>query len=427
MRRFILRFNRNAIALTFIILASSLLANSSLHSQERGISPRIQQIIEEQRYKEKGYVKHRGKWVSPEELRNIDLKQIGGLGLKLEIHFIDIGQGDSTLIKCPDGTNILIDGGPKKSTEAFLKYLEKEKVKRIDLLIATHPDEDHIGGLPTVVRKYDIGKYMDPGKSHTTHIYKDLLQSIKEKKVPYKLCRAGQEFAIGNVKMKVLHPGGKLPEDNNNCSIVVRVEYGKNSFLLTGDAALEAENEILERQYDIQSDFLKCGHHGSRHSCSHDFVKQVRPRLAGISCGLNNSYGHPKKIVLDRMKAFGATVFRTDQLGSFVIESDGINLSVRDMKKTLVSPRPPNLPFDYKLASSNETGQVVVGGDLKIDINKATKRELETLNGIGPKKAQAIIDYRENAGRFKQTNDIMNVKGIGPKTFEKNEDKIIVR
>ena len=412
------------------VLAAALALGPHARAQNRGVSPRLQQIIEEQRYGSKGYIKIGDRWIPPEDLNKYDLRAPVGLAGPLEVHFIDVGQGDSTLVKCPDGANILVDGGGGKSTESLLAYLSKEKVEKIDLLISTHPDEDHIGGLPEVIRRLKVARVMDPGKVHTTGVYEDYLRAIREGKVPYVLGRAGGEYDFGEVKLEVLHPGAVLPEDNNNCSVVVRLTYGDTSFLLTGDAAFEAEEEMLQTGRNLRSDVLKCGHHGSRHSCSDSFVQQVRPRVAAISCGLGNKYGHPKKIVLDKMAALGAAVFRTDQLGTFVVESDGVNIGVRDMKKTLVAPRPPNLPFAYETETvpvNGGTGQVTVGGVLKININKATQRELETLKGIGTKKAQAIIDYREKTGQFKQPGDIKNVRGIGEKTYEKNKDSIVVR
>ncbi len=242
----------------------------------------------------------------------------------LRVHFIDVGQGDSSLIQCPDGSTILIDGGPPYAYPFLIDYLRKAGVKKIDLMIATHPDGDHIGGLVKVMKKFPVETVLDSGKEHTSELYGRYLKTISDHpEIEFKLGRAGDRYHFGEVELLILHPSASLPKDNNNCSIVVRLRYGEHSYLFTGDAEKEAEDEILGRGYNIKSTVLKVGHHGSKSSSSPRFLRSVSPRLAVISAGRNNSYGLPKPEILKRLEAMGIEVHRTDLEGTVLIVDNG--------------------------------------------------------------------------------------------------------
>ncbi|MBU4310156.1 MBL fold metallo-hydrolase, partial [bacterium] len=237
-------------------------------------------------------------------------KEKGG---RLEVTFLDVGQGDSIFISTPGGKNILIDGGKRAipphsyfdaGKEVVLPFLKNRGVKRIDTLIATHPDGDHIGGLLAVLDSdIQIDKVLDCGYRHTSYTYQDFLKKIERRReTKYYQPRAGQILNWGNeVKVQVLSPA-HLFRDSNNSSIVIKLEFGDISFLFTGDVEKEAEGEMVLRYGDgLKSTVLKASHHGSRTGSSLSFLKAVRPQVTVISCGRKNKYGLPHKEVMDKL------------------------------------------------------------------------------------------------------------------------------
>jgi comEA protein len=333
-------------------------------------------------------------------------------GKKIEVSFINVGQGDSTLIECPNGQNILIDGGKRNAGEKVVKYLKGRGIRKIDLLIATHPDADHVGGLPAVIENFKVEKFMDPGKPHTTSYYEDLLTLIRDKKIFYELGRQGNEYNFGEVKMRILSPPDSLFESPNDCSVVTELQYGNIKFILTGDAGKESELRMLNKERLSRCQILKAGHHGSRHSTGDYFLLPVKPEVAVISCGLDNAFGHPKREVLDRLDAVDCDFYRTDEWGTIRVEADRAIYKVfLEKKKQKEDKR-----AERKRLESEKT-----------NINVARLDQLVELPRIGPSKGQAIIDYREDPGPFKCIENIVNVSGIGPKTFERLKDWITVK
>ena len=264
----------------------------------------------------------------------------GGL---LTVHFIDVGQGDAVLIQTPQDRVMLIDAGSANAGEAVLRYLDERGISQIDLVVGTHPHEDHIGGLIAVLENLPVGKVIDSGKIHTSKSYEKYLALIDEKKIPFEIGRAGKEIALDpSVTLKILHPGPDIEDSNvNNSSVVVQLSYGEVDFLFTGDAELEAESEILARGYCCtEVTVLKVGHHGSSSSTSEDFLRAVAPEIAVISLGRDNPYGHPHEETLDRLAAAGAKIFRTDLAGSIVITTDGICHQINTVPGLSGSSRP---------------------------------------------------------------------------------------
>lgn len=264
----------------------------------------------------------------------------------LTVTFIDVGQGDSMLIESPSGRKVLIDGGGRQensSSTAITKedptgrsivvpFLRKKGINELDLLILTHPHDDHVGGLPYVLEKIKVDRVLDSGQAQTSRGYTHFLQLIESKRIPYKIGRAGQIIDLGDgVRGYVLHPSEPLitgtDSDLNNNSIVVKLDYGRTSFLFMGDTEFEGEDRILSLGHSIRSDVLKVGHHGSRTSTSINFLEAVRPEYAVISVGARNKFGHPNLETLRRLGDYGVKVFRTDLNGAVIFRSDGTNLT----------------------------------------------------------------------------------------------------
>ncbi|SFB22748.1 ComEC/Rec2 family competence protein [Clostridium frigidicarnis] len=243
---------------------------------------------------------------------------------KLLVHYIDVGQGDSILIQSKN-KNLLIDAGPRSSSKDLINYLKKNNIKKLDYVIATHPHEDHIGGMADVINTFEIGEFYAPKKTHTTKTYENMVKALQNKKLKIiatnyetKSLDLGDEI-IGDFLAPV-----KSEYDNlNNYSTVLKVTCGDNSFLFTGDAEKDSEKEILQKNIDVKADVIKLGHHGSSTSSSNEFLDKVNPSIAVASLGKGNDYGHPHKETIDKMKNRKITFYRTDELGTIVLSSDG--------------------------------------------------------------------------------------------------------
>lgn len=247
---------------------------------------------------------------------------------QLKVHFIDVGQGDSILIQAPSAV-ILIDGGPRAAGQKVVDYLKQAGISSIDLVISTHPHEDHIGGLISVLESFPIKEVIDPAVAHTTKTFEDYLTLIDEKDIIFTEGRAGMSRDLGGgARMEILHPVSPSSEHLNNASVVARLTFRETSFLFTGDAEEEAEAEILRRGASLKSTVLKAGHHGSRTSSTKEFLQAVAPEVAVIMYGAGNPYGHPHEETLEKLAEAGVQVYRTDLDGTVVIITDGNSCSV---------------------------------------------------------------------------------------------------
>ncbi|MGX2959504.1 S-layer homology domain-containing protein [Peribacillus sp. JNUCC 23] len=243
-------------------------------------------------------------------------------------HFIDVGQGDSILVQTPNGKTILIDGGKRSAGDKVVAYLKKAGVTSIDVLVATHPDADHIGGLISVLESIPVKKVLDSGKTHTTDTYYEYLSLIDTKNISYEVPTTGQNLAIdSSVKVQVLNSGDQNASDNNDNSIVLKLTYGGISFLLTGDAGIDIENKMISK-FDLKSTILKAGHHGAKTSTSQAFVNAVKPEVTILSYGKDNSYGHPVSEVVSRLKAAGSKLYSTAESGDIAVKTDGKGYTV---------------------------------------------------------------------------------------------------
>lgn len=243
-----------------------------------------------------------------------------------KIHFINVGQADSILIE--QGSKfMLIDAGNNGDGKLVKNYLLEQGVKTLDYVIGTHPHEDHIGGLDYIINNFKIGKIYLPKATATTKAFSDVIVAIKNSGMKIAEPKPGETFNLGSAKCTILAPNNSKYEDLNNYSVVVKLEFGSNSFLLTGDAEAVSESEILAKGFNVKADLLKIGHHGSRSSTTEAFLSKVNPKYAIISCELGNDYGHPHKGTMDKLKNKNISVYRTDELGTIIATSNGKTIS----------------------------------------------------------------------------------------------------
>lgn len=241
----------------------------------------------------------------------------------LEVHFIDVGQADAIFIKKGDQA-MLVDAGNNGDGEMIVDYIKKQGIDSLKYVIATHPHADHIGGLDEVIDSFEIKKIIMPDVIATTQTFEDVIDSIDKKGLSITKPRVGEGYDLNGALVTVLAPNGQGYYSMNDYSIVLRLEYGKNSFLLTGDAEETSENEMLEKNRELLSvDLLKLGHHGSITSTSRDFLDAVDPEYAVITVGRENRYGHPDDEVLARLASKDIQIYRTDLDGNIIAISDG--------------------------------------------------------------------------------------------------------
>ncbi|EJE7233690.1 MBL fold metallo-hydrolase [Clostridium sporogenes] len=245
---------------------------------------------------------------------------------ELKVHYIDVGQGDSILVQTKD-KNILIDSGTRKSSDNLINYLKKQHIKKLDYVIATHPHEDHIGGMPKVIDEFEIGNFYAPKKTANTKIFKDMILQLKKKNLKINVAKKGISLDLSNdSSLDFLAPVKDNYENTNDYSAVIKITHGNTKFLFTGDAEKTSERDILNSNVDLSSNVLKVGHHGSHSSSSKEFLDKVNPKMAIISCGKNNDYGHPHKETMKELNKRNIEVYRTDIDGNILLTSDGENI-----------------------------------------------------------------------------------------------------
>lgn len=345
----------------------------------------------------------------------------------LTFFFLDVDQGDCTVITTPSQKTILIDGGrggsgykrKDKGRTVIIPFLKEKGIKKLDFVIMTHADEDHIGGLITVLSEtkadgaypLKIVEFLDPGQAHTTFLYQEILKAVMDRpEIKYRTPRSGEKLDFGEgVTAEVLNPADSKGT-SNAASIVLKVTLGDVSFLLTGDAEATAESFMLEKYGEkLKSTVLKAGHHGSGASSSDPFLKAVKPEVITINVGTKNKFLLPDRKTLDRMEAMGAKIYRTDYQGTITVTTNGKGYSVSTARQAL---------------SAGERWDAVptLTEDQKVDINSASMAELEKLPRIGKGLASEIVKRRP----YGKVEDLKRVPRIGDKILERLKPHIKV-
>jgi competence protein ComEC len=353
-------------------------------------------------------------------------------GHKLKVSFIDVGQADAILVQT-SGKNMLIDTGNAEDANTVASYLNSQGVKTLDYLILTHPHEDHIGSASNIIRTFDVKQIVMPRKDANTHVYTDMINAMKEKGLKAVQAKAGLKLDLGpEVDAMLVAPNADSYEDVNSYSAVIKLVYGKNSFLFTGDAHADSESQMISAGFDLKADVLKVGHHGSDTSTSPAFLSKVAPKYAVISVGVGNSYGHPHAVTISKLKVAGIKVYRTDESGTVVAESDGTNITFNTLGKS-VQPRAPSQPSTSQPAptqtpvpapvptpttpAQSDTGSLGVTAQIS---NPSPSGGSETLTATVTKSGHPaqgvnvniIVHYKSTTRTFSGTTDANGVSHI---------------
>lgn len=343
----------------------------------------------------------------------------------LVIHYIDVGQGDATFIELPNNETMLIDAGEKEYEDKVLNYIEDLKYKKVDYVIGTHPHSDHIGGLKNIIDNLEIGKVYLPKASNTSKTYINLLKSISNKGLKVTTAKAGETVIDSdNLSVKILAPNSSNYSSLNDYSIVLRIVYKNRSFIFMADAEVLSENEILNSGFEVKSDVIKVGHHGSNTSSGVKFLNKVMPSYAIISVGVDNSYYHPHPSILKRYKKLGSKVYRTDEEGNIILISDGEGIEINSRGKVIDSSN----TFDNTSSISEEssslelvsiTDSIKLGDEVTLKMkgkeNANYKIEVHYKSGIS--KASGLEDkISDNEGIVSWTWKVS--KNVTPGNYE---------
>ena len=308
---------------------------------------------------------------------------VGELELdNMRVHYIDVKQGDSTFIEFPNDKTMLIDAGKKEQGSNVVNYIKNLGYNKIDYVVGTHPDADHIGGLATVIESFAIGSIYMPKKSSTTQTYLNLLKVIKNKGLTIHTAISGVNIiSLDNLKVDIISPT-KEYETSNESSAVIKIVYKKRKFLFMADATTDNEADI---KADVESDVVKVGHHGSDSSSKEEFVQKTKAKYAVISVG-ENSYHHPYDIIVKRWENIGAEVLRTDKLGSIVISTDGNNLNINNNVDNDLKQENSSVEIISKKISKGSISEIKIKG------RKNTNYSIKVYLKSGVSKASGLID-----------------------------------
>ncbi|MDF2907861.1 MAG: hypothetical protein K0R34_3182 [Herbinix sp.] len=245
----------------------------------------------------------------------------------MEVHFIDVGQGDAILVEAGNST-MLIDAGENNKGTIVKEYLDNQQITKLDYIIGTHPHSDHIGGLDTILDSFEVGKVLLPNAVHTTATFEEVLDALERHDLSITAPEVGAKYYLGSASFTVLAPSMETYDEINNYSIAIKLTFGDTNFVLAGDAENKSELEMLETGINLTADVLKLSHHGSSYSSSNEFLEAVNPTYSIVCVGKDNEYGHPHAKTLQALLDRDIKLYRTDEQGTVVFTSNGQTISV---------------------------------------------------------------------------------------------------
>jgi beta-lactamase superfamily II metal-dependent hydrolase len=309
----------------------------------------------------------------------------------IRVHFIDVGQGDATLIQTPHGQTVLIDGGDTDT--GIVHYLQSIGIQRIDLMIATHVHSDHIGGLVQVLQAFPVTKVVTNGEPYTTSVYEHFLDAITAAKADYLEIKRGDVLSLDGIDFHCLSPVTPTNPDPNENSIVLKFAYGKTTFLMMGDAGAATEADLLASNLLSKVDILKVGHHGSKTGTIPAFLNVVRPGVAIYFAGVNNIYGLPDQQTISALKAAGAIVYGTDINGTILITADLNGYTINNAKSVGAGTPTPAI-----VLTQSPTISFTGGLDILSVTSPVDKGSLATLTAKTSPNASCTITVSYKSG-----------------------------
>lgn len=338
----------------------------------------------------------------------------------LKAHFIDVEQADATLFQYEeddDVYHILYDTGDWQRSDT-VSYLNQLGIQTIDLVVITHPHADHIGQLEDIMNEFDVKEVWMDGNEASSQVYQRSLEAVLNSNATYHEPRAGQVFDIGPIKIEVLHPSS-LSGDLNTDSIVTRISFDDMAFVMTGDATSTSEKQMI-KQGNIEAQVLSLGHHGSNTSSTQSFLDAVDPDIAIYSAASDSQYGHPHKEVVSRVENNGIKLYGTDVHGNIIVETDGKSFDVSTTKDgEVVGKSSGNNNKDKKSNNKQKKESYSKQNGDCININEASREQLQTIIHIGPDRADDIVDLRP----FQSIDGLTKVNGIGPARLDDIKDE----
>ncbi|MCT2537708.1 MBL fold metallo-hydrolase [Aquibacillus koreensis] len=322
---------------------------------------------------------------------------------QLEVHYIDVGQADATLLQFESYT-ILIDAGDWDSTDV-VTYLQGLDITEIDIAIGTHPDADHIGQLDKVIQNFEVGEVWLSGNTSTSETFQRLMDEIEVSGVDYDEPRAGDIYDVGSLQIEILYPY-KISGNANQESISMKLTYGEVTFVFTGDAEVDQETEMINGS-DVDATILQLGHHGSDTSTSEAFLQAVSPEVVIYSAGNGNAYGHPHYTVVNRVENYGAKLYGTDVHGTIVVTTDGKDYSIVTKQEGKITPSDEKKEQKQEATNDKDSEQ---SSTACVNINTAPIDELESIIHIGPERAKDLVKQRP----YQSVDNLTKINGIGP-------------
>lgn len=313
---------------------------------------------------------------------------------ELEVYFIDVGQGDSVLVVC-DNEAMLIDGGTSQYSRKIYSFLKEHGIEHLKYIVATHPHEDHVGGLSAALSYADCDELLTPVETSDNTYYQKLIQKAEDQLVTVTVSKDGDTYSLGEAGIQVLGPTDELPDDVNNNSLVFRMDYKDTSFLFTGDAEQLEEQLLLYNHYDeLNVDVVKVAHHGSYNSASSAWFKAVQPKYAIVSCGSGNSYGHPHEMTLNYLKEYVDDLYRTDLQGTIKCITDGYHISFETEKETTIDVFTPGeeiVPTSSPIVTSENTTFI-----LNTSSGIFHKIDCDAVSKMNEKNREDVTDTKED-------------------------------
>ncbi len=343
-------------------------------------------------------------------------KESGSLQ-EMQVHYIDVGQADATLLTF-DSYTILLDAGDWDSQDV-IDYLHSQSISHIDIAIGTHPDADHIGQLDKVINQFEVGEVWMSGNTSSSDTYQRVMKAIDANQTDYEEPRMGDMFDIGDLQVEVLYPASISGETNQE-SLAFKMSYGDIDFLFTGDAESEQEQDMIGSGVDLDAEILQLGHHGSNTSTSKAFLEAVSPETAIYSAGADNQYGHPHQEVLERIRSFDADLYGTDAHGTIMVTTDGMSYQVTTHKNGAIKAGQSDQQEQSEREKESEPAEAGHNGAGQcIDINSADSEQVQEIIHIGPERAQDVIDLRP----FRSIDELTKINGIGPARLQDIKDQ----